>query len=219
MWADIVKLHKPSNSDLPTSMMEKIQATQKMLDQQQLRFRVEPVPEAVYFKNLRRGPIGSLRRALRKCLPAWAILGLSFVGGSILEIVTDRRQRDRLVTTMKIMGIIEVPNFVIKKAAKAVEGNGGSGSLDSRNETALVRRLNYCIEHSRSFAATRWYERKLAEMRPCQRETSRRADKASRNTTMEMEVDYDEGPHSPDQRNPKDNNVEDGNWTTVHRIG
>lgn len=73
-------------------------------------------------KRFVKGPIGVLRRALSKCLPSWAILVFAFLGGSILEVVTDVKLKNRLTATPKITGIMEVPDFDIAKAA-------GTGSL------------------------------------------------------------------------------------------
>lgn len=75
-------------------------------------------PIANYFKNVRRGPPGVLRKCLRADLPAWVVSGLSVVGSSILEVLIGRKLKDRLTTTMKIMGIAGVKNFNMLKAVK-----------------------------------------------------------------------------------------------------
>jgi len=56
------------------------------------------------------GPIGLVRRSLRESPPSWALLGLSFVGGSVLEVLTDEAQKRRLVNTKRLLGIHELPD-------------------------------------------------------------------------------------------------------------
>lgn len=78
-----------------------------------MRVRRQPRPVAVYFKDVQRSPFRTLRKALRDCLPAWTGLGLCFVRGSVLEIVMDLKQEDRLRATLRMMRISEIPNFDI----------------------------------------------------------------------------------------------------------
>lgn len=87
---------------------------------------MEPQPTGVYSKNVIRGPIGALHRALSERLPKWAILGLCFVGGSIKEVVTNVRQKDRLIATVKILGIVVSLSFDIARATKKADGGRNS---------------------------------------------------------------------------------------------
>lgn len=77
----ITKLHRPAKGNVPSSILENIRHSQKLFEQQRMRVQTEARPTAVYFKNVRKGPIGVQRRVLCECLPGWAILGPSFVGG------------------------------------------------------------------------------------------------------------------------------------------
>lgn len=117
-WAGIMKGHRPALRAVPTAVREKIHAAQRMIYQHRICTRRKPKPKAVYFKYVRSGPIGVLRKALQKRLPGWAVMGLSFPGGSILEVITDRNLRNSLIATLKIMEIVVVTVFNIAKAAK-----------------------------------------------------------------------------------------------------
>lgn len=162
-WAQITKLHRPASCAVPLLLLEKIRNWKSEIGQQHMRVRPETKPTAVYFKNVRRRPIGVLIRALSKCLPGWAILGLCFAGGSILKVITDVRQKIRLTVTIKIMGIVEVPDFDIAKSTKKRQIGENQVSPEDRSELPLNRRIKYCIENCRNTAAKSWYANKLNE--------------------------------------------------------
>lgn len=62
------------------------------------------------------------------------------------------------------MGITEVPDFDIAKAARKRQiGEDGGNPMD-RNLLALRRRLQNCIEKCKNNAAKAWYSSKLREM-------------------------------------------------------
>lgn len=84
-----------------------------MLTTAKLRVITQPCPAALYFKNIRRGPIGALQTAVRQSLPSWALLRMAFVGGTVLEIATDYQLKQRLIATLKFMGITNLPIYSI----------------------------------------------------------------------------------------------------------
>lgn len=140
-WAEIVKGGTPKNSEIPAGLRDKRMRTKKLLEKQNTIIQNQPDPVGVYFKNDRRGPIGILRRALRESLPAWALLGIGFVGGSVLEVVTDRRMKPRLIATLHLMGILELPNFDIFTNATKKSTNNHRPLGDDRNLEMAQKRL------------------------------------------------------------------------------
>lgn len=116
-WAKNAKLYRPSNGISSTTILQKIRNSRKLNDRQHTRVRPEPRTTDVYFKDVRRGPIGILPLELSECLPRWAILNLSFVVGSRVEVITDVKLKDWLTANLKIVGIAEVQDFDIVKAA------------------------------------------------------------------------------------------------------
>lgn len=68
-WAKIAKLHRPSYEISSATIFQKIENSQKLLDTQHMKVRPEPRPTAVYYKDVRRGPIVVLRRAYSESLP------------------------------------------------------------------------------------------------------------------------------------------------------
>lgn len=122
-WAKIIKLNSPSSREvIPEEWQSKRIKTKKILAQNNLRPLVEPKPTALFLKNVRRGPLGVMSKALRIRLPSWALLGIDFVGSSILEVITDKRLEGRVKATLKIMGIIYVPNLVGVSTKKGHRG-------------------------------------------------------------------------------------------------
>lgn len=51
----------------------------------------KPEPTAIFLKHVKRGPIGVVQRALRECLPSWALLGIDFIGYLIIEIIAEKK--------------------------------------------------------------------------------------------------------------------------------
>lgn len=82
-----------------------------ILGQTEIYQKAAPNLIPVYFLNVKRGTINVLRRALWGSLPSWSVVGLSFIGGSVLEVLTDGRHKNRLVATLQGMGLKEVINF------------------------------------------------------------------------------------------------------------
>lgn len=92
---------------------QKIDRMKKALRQNNSIIVQAPNITPVYFKNIRRGPLGQLRRALRESLPARSVLGLSFIGGPILEVLCDERLQHQFIATLRIAGIRHIPKFDI----------------------------------------------------------------------------------------------------------
>lgn len=163
-WADIAKRNITSAKCLPPDLAVRVQKAIYKLDTNKIRVLKEPETTAVYFKNIRQGPLGVLRAALRECLPSWAVLGLGFIGSSVLEIITDARLKSRLIATLNAMGVQEIPNFDMFYAGlkRASTGEPG-GSAQASNLMAAIRRLTVCTSQFRSQYAKLWYNDKLKE--------------------------------------------------------
>lgn len=80
-----------SENNTPPLVQERIAKARKILDQNIVRVTIEPSPVAVYIKNVRRGPTGTIRSGLQQSLPICAFLRFSFIGASVLEFITDDR--------------------------------------------------------------------------------------------------------------------------------
>lgn len=66
---------------------------------------------AVNFKGIRHGPLGQVKVASRQSLGNWALLELCFIGSAVLEVITDKGQRERIVDTIKQLGMTKMKNF------------------------------------------------------------------------------------------------------------
>lgn len=109
--------------------MRRVQQTMTMLAKSGIKNvnKPNPIAVAVYFEVVKHGPAGLTRKALPVSLPTWAVLGISFVGGPGLEIIMDKKLKDRLVATMNIMKKQELSNFDIlyKNIGKERESRSG----------------------------------------------------------------------------------------------
>ncbi|PXF39595.1 hypothetical protein BWQ96_10708 [Gracilariopsis chorda] len=101
--------------ELRPAMRNKLQETKDALRAANLtpipRVDARPNPVALYFTNVRRGPIGEYRRILTRFLPGWAVLALSFIGRSTAEILTHAPYQTRLITSMKLLGYAHLPDY------------------------------------------------------------------------------------------------------------
>lgn len=122
---------------------------------------IEESPQVVvYVRNIKKGPIGAIRNALRHNLPIWALLGLRFIGGSVLEIIKDARQKPRLVATLQVIGVREIKEFnVFESAIRKKHNEEGEKQVKIRNIETTIGRVGACEKSSQSQAAKRWYQR------------------------------------------------------------
>lgn len=124
----------------------------------------KPKPIGLYFKNIRLGSLGMIRKALRECLPSWALLGLDFVGSSILEVVTDQNLKDRVVATMKLIGIAHIPKFdVFESALRSHQSKEKRADNTKRNLDAAIYRFQRNVGKAKNHWALSWYELQVEE--------------------------------------------------------
>lgn len=84
---------------------------EQMLDLSKARVITEPYPIAVCFRNVSCLPIGKTREAIWECLPTSALLSKSFVGVSVMELLTDNWLKERIIAPSKAMNEREAGNF------------------------------------------------------------------------------------------------------------
>lgn len=120
-----------------------------------------PDATAVYFGGVRRGPKGAFRYLLLAdhSLPRWALLGISFVGEGIAEIVTHRPLANRLVAVMRLLFYKHLWQY--KPHDSHPSGHEGTechkNSQPTKAILACARRWPTEIDTSRSPASRDWY--------------------------------------------------------------
>lgn len=171
-WSQVAGEYRPlkeqsagqhQNSRIPdgkgVTWAERLAKSREMLTRNNLRVEQKPQPVAVYFKGIRRGPLGQVRAALRQSLANWALLDLSFIGSSVLEIITDKAQRVRLVETLKHLGLHEIKDFdMIGGAMKARRHGESEEEMAKKNTEKAIARMQHCMTTTRSQAARNWYK-------------------------------------------------------------
>lgn len=70
-------------------------------------------PVAAYVRSIRKEPVGAIRNSLQQSLPSWALFGLSSIGGSVVEIITDDWQKLQVVVDLKVIGAREIKGFEV----------------------------------------------------------------------------------------------------------
>lgn len=153
-WAQVAMA-----SELRPAMRNRLQQTMDALKAANLtpihRQQAQPNPVALYFGNVRRGPIGEYRRILTRFLPGWAVLAMSFIGRSTTEILTHAPYQARLITSMKLLGFDHLPDY---DPAKPHTNRGRAPE-----RSASINAMRQCARRWRRCAAGRpravhaWY--------------------------------------------------------------
>lgn len=119
-----------------------------MLDDNGSRVHLVPDPVGVYFKNMHRGSIGVIHQTLRECLPNWALLGISFVSASVMEVVTDRSLNQRLFATLVMIGVKELQNYdIFGEAMMKNNQNTANTKRKKQNMEPVIRRMNANLKY------------------------------------------------------------------------
>lgn len=194
-WADVVRGKSRPEPPMPEELTGRIRKARETLLQEKVCAKPAPKITAVYFKNIRRGPIGTIRQALRECLPSWALLGLSFIGSSILEILTDERLTERLIGTLKLMGISHVPDFdVYGGAPRRVQDTSGHRDENKHTIELVIRRMTANIRVTLNKYAKEWYETMLRNAKDRLRQQAPSVENGSiLDTTMGKEMENGDG--------------------------
>lgn len=218
-WLEVAKRNTSPARVLPPALDQRIRKSIDLLNASRCRKTVEPNPTAVYFKNVRRGPIGAIRTALRASLPSWALLGIGFIGGSVLEIVTDVRLKTRLVATLKIMGIDEIRGFdVLSGGIKKGDASDGKKEHMTKNLETAIKRLSTYVKQNRCEYATRWYKGMLQKAKTQMDEMEGTKTVVPENIVRELHQDKAlvNGGEVPTPTQPSVNvSGDDEGWTTV----
>lgn len=162
---NIVKMNQPEVAKfIPETLHTKISKTWQLLRQGNFNVEYEPIPTAWIFTEVRRGPFGLIRRALRRCLPSWAFFGLDFISAAGLEIVTDARLEDRVVTTLQVVSISQITEFdLFKTALKSRTGVVSQEEKKRKNLEVTAYRLQKNVTEAKNKWAAKWYERMVQE--------------------------------------------------------
>ncbi|PXF46499.1 hypothetical protein BWQ96_03734 [Gracilariopsis chorda] len=162
-WSSIVRQERMSK--LPDEQRMKIHQTLQAIEISNLRMNTAPEVDVVYIKGLKRSPYGLIRRSLQHSIPRSSLLGLSYIGGSILEIITLKSHKHRLIETLQLLGLQHMANFSIRDDAMKKQGeNSDKKTREMQNLTRLIRRMQRCVRNSKNPLATRWYAARLQEV-------------------------------------------------------
>ena len=167
-WAQIAAEKRPSVNDVSKETQERLRKCLAMLDIQS----PQPKPTALYFRNIRRARLGQVRKALRQMFThPWAVLGLSFIGKSVVEIVCHESLVDQVVAKLRLVGASHIKNLNVfgdnmKKLSQKDQRNRFTLNLERAHQ-----RFERLVQTCTNSAAKMWYtkqaqeaERRLAEM-------------------------------------------------------
>ena len=122
-WDEIARVGtKPSLDELPEAYKSKLFKAKKLLRDAgyaslSTPSKSPPGMEARYFSEFKRGPYKQLISLLRNATRNRAVIAISFIGKSILEIVTPKNEADRLVIGLEAIGHRHLSKFEPTKNA------------------------------------------------------------------------------------------------------
>lgn len=101
---------------------------------------------AAYHRNVRRGLISTIRHALCQSIPGWVLLGLTFVGSPVLEVLTDPCLKLCVAATLKVLGTPEIKNFDIYTSANEKQPTPPIAAAETEwNLKMAIRRQKACF--------------------------------------------------------------------------
>ena len=159
-WAEIAAAPRPALSDVSDSMQEKLRTSLAMLE---IRSPA-PKPVALYFRNIKRARLGHVRKALRNLFThPWAVLGLSFIGQSVVEIVCHDALVHQIIAKLRLLGAAHIRNFDIfgdnlRKVTNTTGQDRAATNLE-RAQARLERLETTCT----NAAAKSWYAKQATE--------------------------------------------------------
>lgn len=106
-WAHSIQNEIKSDA-IPKTFLRRIQHFKTVTNKSMLRVVTTPKLMVLCFKNIRRGLMWSVRAALRELLLSWAVFGIIFVRGSVIELITCSIITVQVVATLKMIGVIQL---------------------------------------------------------------------------------------------------------------
>ena len=153
-WAQIAAEKRPNISDVSKQTQESLRKCLAMLDIQS----PQPKPTALYFRNIRRARLGQVRKALRQMFThPWAILGLSFIGKSVVEIVCHEALVNQIIAKLRLVGASHIRNMNVfgdnmKRLSQKDQRNRNTLNLERAHQ-----RFERLVQTCTNSAAKIWY--------------------------------------------------------------
>lgn len=127
-----------------------------------------PDPSVVYFGGVPSGPKGAFRRYLtaEHSVPNWGLLGISFLGEGIAEIITHKPLESRLIAVMRLLGYRHLRRYIPIATTQLTSSKKSSNGEITPPKSVIACATRWTAEHlsCRSAAAKSWYKSKISEL-------------------------------------------------------
>lgn len=128
------------------------------------------------------------QKALRKCLPSWALLGLDFIGSSVLKIITDVGLAERTIATLRVMGTEQITGFdTLEVAARKPQRKEAGREQNIRNRNTVAYRLQKNADNNQNKCAGEQYQNTLQKASQKLRESGDQHEHLPRNSKKPTE--------------------------------
>ena len=113
---------------------------------------------ARYFSGFKRGPYKQLIALLRNAMRNRAVIEISFIGKSILEIVTPKNEADRLVIGLEAIGYRHLSKLDPTKNAIFTSKFMSAEERKKKNLGLALSRYERAAKNCHSHWAAKWYK-------------------------------------------------------------
>ena len=170
-WAEIARFGtKPSLDELPEAYKSKLLKAKKLLRDAgyaslSTPSRSPPAMEARYFSGFKRGPYKLLISLLRNETRNRAVIAVSFIGKSILDIVTPKNEADRLFIGLEAIGYRHLSKFGPTKKAISTLKVMSAEERKRKNLELALSRYERAAQNCHSHWAAKWYKQQEKRIR------------------------------------------------------
>ena len=120
---------------------------------------------ARYFSGFKRGPYKQLIALLRNAMRNRAVIEISFIGKSILEIVTPKNEADRLVIGLEAIGYRHLSKIDPTKNAISTSKVMSAEERKRKNLELALSRYERAAKNCHPHWATKWYKQQEKRIR------------------------------------------------------
>ena len=170
-WSDIARGRtRLSLNELPEAYKSKLLKAKKLLQDAgyaslSTPSRSPPAMEARYFSGFKRGPYKQLISLLRNATRNRAVIAISFIGKSILEIVTPKNEADRLVIGLQAIGYRHLSKFEPTKNAISTLKFMSAEERKKKNLELALSRSERAAQNFHPHWAPKWYKQQKKRIR------------------------------------------------------
>ena len=114
---------------------------------------------ALYFRGLPKSERSTIKDAVAELLNKWKILNISFVGNSVMELLTMHEESERIAQVIKLTGMRQLLNFDVFANALGNRRKLEDRETKLKNYSKVRARAWHCSQAAENIHAKEWYKK------------------------------------------------------------